>query len=245
MQKCVKFGLPTFTKKTVKVIVSASIPQEALNQLNAQLEVVLFHTENLTYQAISNHPDVFICPVQDGFLVASNFPEAAKKIFADHLIPLQSGLLPVGIAYPQSARYNAVVTEKYFIHHLKHTDPELLRIHRDKKQIHVTQSYTRCNLLALRENWFVTSDRGIEKTLMDQGLRVIYVDPTGIQLPGFDHGFFGGTCGIVDNTVFLIGNLAYHPQGGEIRLLFEKLGYNISSLYDGPLFDGGSLYFYP
>jgi hypothetical protein len=245
LQKCAKFGLSTFTKKTVKVIVSASILQKALNQLKAQFEVVLFHTENITYPAISNHPDVFICPAQDGFLVASNFPEKAKKMFANGCIPIQYGNLPVGMTYPQSARYNAVVTEKYFIHHLKHTDPELLRIHRDKKQIHVNQAYTRCNLLALRDNWFVTSDRGTEKTLMDQGLRVIYVDPIGIQLPGFDHGFFGGTCGIIDDTVYFIGDLAYHKQGEEISLLLEKLGYQTCALYDGPLFDGGSLFFYP
>jgi hypothetical protein len=229
----------------VKVIVSASIPQEALNQLNAQFEVVLFHTESITYPAISNHPDVFMCQSRDGFLVASNIPEKAKKMFADCNIPIEYGVLPVGKAYPESAGYNAVVTEKYFIHHLKHTDPELLLIHRDKKLIHVNQAYTRCNLLALHENWFVTSDRGIEKTLMDQELRVLYVDPTGIQLPGFDRGFFGGTCGIIDDTVYFIGDLANHKQGEEISLLLEKLGYQTYALYDGPLFDGGSLFFYP
>ncbi|MBU3928363.1 MAG: hypothetical protein KKB74_11200 [Bacteroidetes bacterium] len=229
----------------MKVIASATIPQRAINQLKAQFDVVLFETEGITYPAISNHPDVFMCQSRDGFLVASNFPEKAKKMFADYCIPIQYGNLSVGPTYPESARYNAVVTEKYFIHHLKHTDPELLRIYRDKKLIHVNQAYTRCNLLALRDNWFVTSDRGIEKALMDQGLNVLYVDPISIRLPGFDHGFFGGTCGILDDTVYFIGDLAYHPQGGEIRLLFEKLGYNISSLYDGPLFDGGSLYFYP
>ena len=232
-------------QKIVKVIVSSSIPQKALNQLNAQFEVVLFHTENLTYQAISNHPDVFMCPARDGLLVASNFPEKAKKMLADCCIPIQYGILPVGIAYPQSARYNAVVTEKYFIHHLKHTDPELLHIHRDKKLIHVNQAYTRCNLLALRENWFVTSDRGIENILMDQDFKVLFMDTTGIQLPGFSHGFFGGTCGILEDTVYFIGDFAYHKQGEEISLLLEKLGYQTCALYDGPLFDGGSLFFYP
>ena len=121
----------------MKVIASASIPKRAINQLKAQFDVVLFETEGITYPAISNHPDVFICPAQDGFLVASNFPEKAKKVFAYGCIPIQYGNLPVGMTYPESARYNAVVTEKYFIHHLKHTDPELRRIHRDKKHIHV------------------------------------------------------------------------------------------------------------
>jgi hypothetical protein len=230
-------------QKTVKVIVSASIPQRAINQLKAQFDVVLFETEGITYSSISNHPDVFICPAQDEFLVASNFPEKAKKVFANGCIPIQYGNLPVGPTYPESARYNAVVTEKYFIHHLKHTDPELLRIHRDKKQIHVNQAYTRCNLMALRENWFVTSDRGIEQILLSHQLHVLYVDPVGIQLHGFSHGFFGGTCGILDDTVYFIGDLAYHKQGEEINLLLEKLGYQTCALYDGPLFDGGSLFF--
>ena len=98
--------------------------------------------------------------------------------------------------------------------------------------------------MALRDNWFVTSDRGIEQILLCHQLHVLYVDPVGIQLPGFSHGFFGGTCGILDDTVYFIGDLAYHKQGEEINLLLEKLGYQTCALYDGPLFDGGSMFFF-
>lgn len=245
MQKCAKFGLLTFTEKIVKVIASASIPQLALKQLTAQFEVILVQTENVTYPSISNHPDVFMCPIPTGFVVASNFPVQIGQTFTDQSIPFQKGSLPVGMRYPESARYNAVVTERYFIHHLEVTDPLLLNIHRDKTPIHVNQAYTRCNLVALRNNCFITSDRGIERVLLSHQLHVLYVDPMGIQLPGFSHGFFGGTCGIAQDTVFFIGNLACHKQGEEVNLFLESLGYTICSLYDGPLFDGGSLLFFP
>jgi hypothetical protein len=39
--------------------------------------------------------------------------------------------------------------------------------------IHVNQGYTRCNLLALNENLFITSDKGICNSLLDHGLIAI------------------------------------------------------------------------
>jgi len=227
----------------VKVIVSASVPKPALMHLEKQFAVLQFQTEGITYPAISNHPDVFLSPMESGFIGASNLPNQIKKVMQDTGIDMKEGKLPIGIKYPESAPYNAVITENLLIHHLRFTDPILLQHHAQKTQIHVNQAYTRCNLLPLRDNWFITSDKGIEIVLANHGLKVLYVSPEDILLPGFQHGFFGGTCGIADNTVYFLGHLKYHPQGESIRELLENMEYQICYLYDGPLFDGGSLFF--
>ncbi len=227
----------------MKVIVSASVPKLALTQLEKQFDVVLFHTEGLTYPAISDHPDVFLSPMENGFIGAPNLPEKTKDGFLDAGIEWIEGKYPVGMKYPESARYNAVIAESFFIHQHQFTDPFLLHFHKEKTQIHVNQAYTRCNLLPLRNNCFITSDKGIEKALVNHGLKAHYVNPQGILLPGFQHGFFGGTCGIAGNTVYFLGHLQHHPQGKSIRAWFEALEYDICCLYDGPLFDGGSLFF--
>jgi hypothetical protein len=226
-----------------KVIVASSIPPQALKQLEKQFELILFETEGITYSAISNHPDVFICPFGEQLITTENLPQPMKQAFQTHNLNYEEGSLPIGMRYPESAHFNAVVTPKYFIHNLNHTDPILLACHSDKSHIHVNQAYTRCNLLALRDDWFITSDRGIEKTLLNHSLHVLYVNPHGIQLPGFKHGFFGGTGGIYDNTVYFIGDLSQHTQGEQVVKLLTCLGYQIRFLYDGPLFDGGSLFF--
>jgi hypothetical protein len=120
-------------------------------------------------------------------------------------------------------------------------DPEIVEAAGNREIIHVKQGYTRCNLIPLGNNRFITSDKGIEKTLLQYGLEVLYVDPDGILLPGFNHGFIGGTCGVWQNKLFFIGSLKYFPEGQKIKDFVT--GMEIIELYDGSLFDGGSILF--
>jgi hypothetical protein len=136
-----------------------------------------------------------------------------------------------------------VVTDSLLIHHINLTDPEILSLAAGREQIHVTQGYCRCNLLPLRDNHFITSDRGIYQTLNHKGVKTLFVDPADILLPGFKNGFFGGTCGVVNDTVFFMGKLEKFGDGGAVRNFLEALNYRVVELYEGQLFDGGSLLF--
>lgn len=147
----------------------------------------------------------------------------------------------VGKKYPHTAHYNAVVTDTFLIHNPKYTEPTILSECSSLELIEVKQAYTRCNVLALPNDRFITSDKGIEKALQRKGLEVLYTDPKGILLPGFKNGFFGGACGIYNQQVFFIGKLDHFPEGENVRDFLE--GYEIIELYDGPLFDGGSILF--
>jgi hypothetical protein len=97
------------------------------------------------------------------------------------------------------------------IHNLKITDPVILQVHSGKKHIHVSQGYTRCNLMALDDKSFITSDRGIEKTLKCRRTPMCcFVDPAPVILKGQKHGFFPGCCGVLDKNVLITGSL--HPS---------------------------------
>ena len=63
------------------------------------------------------------------------------------------------------------------------------------------------------------------------------------KLQGFQHGFFGGVCGVFQNKLFVIGSLKYHLQHKEIYDFVNKFNFEIIELYDGPFFDGGSILF--
>lgn len=228
----------------MQVIASASLPEAALSKLKSMAEIQLFNTQKITYQAIANHPDIFLCPTENGFVVAKNIPPDQKNALLNSTPTLIQGESPVGKNYPESAHYNAVITSGYLIHNLKYTDPVLLSACSDKTKINVNQAYTRCNVLALAHDWFITSDRGIESALLNHHLHVLYVEPHEILLPGFAHGFFGGTCGIYNQTVWFAGSLNHLKQGREVSNLLDRLGYSTVELYDGPLFDGGSLFFF-
>ena len=49
--------------------------------------------------------------------------------------------------------------------------------------------------------------------------------------------------GVHGNMVFIIGSLDHHHEGNSIRSFLENLKYEIIELYDGPLYDGGSILF--
>ncbi len=227
------------------IIGDARIPAQAIDNLSAYGKFIPFHTENLVYEAISGHPDLFFCKIDDRWVMAPNTPENYKKQLIKKEIPFCEGENSVGEIYPQTAFYNAVVTEKYLIHNRKVTDPIIKQKAIGKTAIHVNQAYTRCSLLPLSQDRFITSDEGIYQTLLKTGVEIYYFSPKGILLPGFRNGFLGGCCGIFENRIFIIGQLSFYPEGEKLRRVLQHCNYEIIELYTGPLFDGGSLLFLP
>jgi hypothetical protein len=135
------------------------------------------------------------------------------------------------------------VTDNLLIHNLAITDPKIIELAGKRKQIHVNQGYTRCNLLPLPDEKFIASDKGISTILTKEGFEVLYVNPDGILLEGFPNGFIGGVCGVRDNKVFIAGSLLLFKEGKKIRDFLSLQSLNIIELYDGPLCDGGSIIF--
>ena len=136
-----------------------------------------------------------------------------------------------------------VVTDNLLIHNLLITEPVIKTKAGTRKQIHVNQGYTRCNLLPLPDDVFITSDKGIYTVLTKERLDVLYVNPDGILLDGFPNGFIGGVCGVKDDVVFIAGSLSAYKEGQRIRDFLALHDLTPIELYDGPLFDGGSILF--
>ena len=221
------------------ILANKNIPKQALQRLSAFGDLILIQTKGITYPAIAGHPDIFFCQVDDVLVMARNAPKAFKIQLNKRNLHWSEGFEDVGNKYPETARYNCVVTNRFLIGNIDYIDKKILEVARNKEIINVNQGYTRCNLLTLAGSRFITSDKGIAGVLQQKGLEVLYVNPKGIQLPGFDHGFFGGCCGLLGDKVFFIGNLKHFTEGDVVRSFLA--GYEIVELYDGPLFDGGGL----
>jgi hypothetical protein len=48
---------------------------------------------------------------------------------------------------------------------------------------------------------------------------------------------------VYENQVFIIGSLKRYIDGQIVEALLKDLDYGIVELYDGPLFDGGGIFF--
>lgn len=225
------------------IIADNRIPPQAIEKLSEYGEIINFSTKGITYESISGHPDIFFCQVNNKLIIAPNLPDLYKNMLTKNSIPFIEGELLIEKKYPGTSRYNVVATDKYLIHNFSYTDPVITNIGDDLELIHSGQGYTRCNLLPLRNDCFITSDQGINRVLNGFGLKTSFVQPDNIILPGMKHGFFGGACGIYEDTVFIIGSLSKLKNGEELKTHINNLNYKIIELYEGPLFDGGSILF--
>lgn len=218
------------------------LPLPAKNALKTTGELQSLETYGFVYKSIGGHPDIFMCQGKEGLVVAPGLPENILTAIKGAGTSFYTGRSNPGKAYPESARYNAVVTDEFILHNLKFTEPEIIKAFPGRQHLHVNQGYTRCNLLALDDDHFISSDKGIEKVLTGIGKQVLFVNPEPIRLRGQKYGFFGGCCGIINSEVLISGCLKFHPQGEEIRIFIENCGFTVNELYDGPLVDVGGIF---
>ncbi len=225
------------------ILCDSKMPEEAKAKLSVYGEIVKFATEGITYNAISGHPDIFFCKTPGGLIVAPNLPEKYFKLLTENSIPYVKGISPVGNAYPESARYNSLVKGRYIFQNPETSDTSIAKLNPGHEIIPVKQGYVQCNLIALPNGSFITSDRGIEKSLIQRGLVVLFVNPSCIKLDSFEHGFIGGTCGLLENILFVCGSLKNFKEQACIESFTERAGVSIIELYDGQPADVGTIMF--
>ena len=230
----------------VVIIASATMPDPAKESLSKMGSVTWLEPSDKAYPSISSHPDIFFFCHDERHCKSVI---CAKNVHIDlpENITIIKGERPVGHKYPETCHYNVVGVGNILIHNLLHTDSSILefcgKMWKKSVQLNVNQGYTRCNLLALNESNYITSDFGIKKVLDENGFNVFYVDPHQIMLPGHDHGFFPGCCGLVDDCVVVCGALKHLKECKELKKFIRRNKMKIIELYDGELVDVGSIFF--
>lgn len=225
------------------IIVDARMPEMAKQRLEEFGNLMELETSGLVYSAISGHPDIFFCQTNKNLVLAPNLPEKYLRMLQKQRVRFEVGGKSVENKYPGTATYNASIGNRYLIHNLNYTDVSILDASHELEHIHVNQGYARCNLISLNDGVFITSDPGIHKTLIGNGLACKLFPAENIVLPGFDHGFVGGACGVWDQKIFLCGSLRHYSWSKSFASLVESAGFQIIELSDGLLHDVGSMFF--
>lgn len=227
------------SNKTPFLIASSLMPEEAQQRLSTMGEVLWLQPTDFVYHSIATHPDIYFFNFDNKIIFAPNTPTEWLRTLGRHGVSLIKGLKPLTSKHPHTTPYNACAVGDTLIHNLQYTDIVITR--QFNKHIHVTQGYTRCNLIALSPHHAITSDRGIEKALKDNSIEVLFVDPKQINLSGHAHGFFPGCCGIINDNLIICGSLSQLQEQNEIKEIAHKANLNVIELYDGPLVDIGSI----
>lgn len=222
-------------------IVDSRMPQQAILNLEKLGQVLLLETQPLVYPAIAAHPDIFFCETPFGLVHAPGLAPASISTLVEQGIRLLKGEKQPGAAYPATAIYNALATENFLLHNLKYTDAAIKQHYPKGSQLHLNQGYTRCNLMEVGPNAFITVDAGIAAVLKKAGLDVFLCSTKKVHLEGFDHGFFPGCCGIYKDTIYVCGDPERLPDFIRLAAFCEKYGKTLKALYNGPLLDVGSI----
>ena len=224
------------------IIADSRMPEEAKKNLKKLGNVLFLNPTEITYDSISSHPDIFFFQKDDALIYAPNAPKRIIKELKKRKIKLIEGKKEVGKKYPETVPYNAVGIGNLLIHNLKHTDETILSSY--ENHINVNQGYTRCNLLALNENAFITSDVAVGTRLATSvHYSVLYIDPKQIKLEGQKNGFFPGCCGVWKNNLIVCGSTKNLKEKAELDKFLKDNNFNLIELYDGDLIDVGSIFF--
>ena len=228
---------------SVLIIINKILPEKAKKRLSEFGSLIEVDTKNIVDDYLSGHPDVFFTLINNRLIYSPSLPANIITQLETNGVRLTQGKSFLKNTYPECAAYNAVVTKDLIIHKTDITDIIIKENCSFHKFINVNQGMTRCSLIPITDNAFITSDKGIFRTLKSEGYDTLLVGTEGIILPGKSYGLFGGTCGVYGKDLFLTGKLKYFGSGRLVSDFCNKHSINIIELYDGPLFDGGSILF--
>ncbi len=225
-------------------IIDSRSSKQAINNLKKYVtDVYTFQTNGITTNSISGHPDIFLYQYKDQLVVAPNAPVDLFVLLDSHNITYVRGERTVGYEFHNSVQYNCLSTPDFLFHKSGHTDPAILEINKYKEFIPLPQAYTRCSLVHLCDENYLTSDRGIEKVLLRKGFSCFYFNPEEITIRDHKNGFIGGTIGIWGEKIFFNGNIELHADGLRLRKYLIELDFDIVNLADEYLYDGGCILF--
>ncbi len=186
---------------------------------------------------IGDHPDLslFVLDSENIILAEEVYSYYKDKLPGKNLIKGSS----TSKKYPRDSIYNLLTFKDFYIHN-DFTEENIERSLKERnfKHLFVKQGYSRCSIIPLRES-LITSDYGIYKALKDK-VNIILLDNDKIELDGFDRGFIGGTCGLVQDKLIFTGDISRHKSFDLIKKSCDRE--NIKIIYpEVPLVDIGSL----
>ena len=196
--------------------------------------------KNLPVQ-VAHHPDMQFLHLKDN-----------KCIVIDKNIGFLSKIRNIGFSvleatnnysskYPFDIGLNCVVLNGCVIGKIDYIDNRIKTELQDCRFVNVSQGYTKCSVCLVNEHSLITEDESIYKKLKNN-FDVLKIEPNGVELKGYNCGFFGGCTGLIDKNLLAInGELKYHKSYKDITSFLKYRNVEFIELKAGSLTDIGSI----
>ena len=201
---------------------------------------------------VRSHADMLICNIGNTVFCNAQYQSANKDIFkliSSYGYTVIGSDTDISPEYPNDILFNVATFGNSIIGNLRYTAPEIID-YAEKNSIScvsVKQGYTKCSTVLLGNKAAITADTGIASALIDLGINVLKVQnsPSAVSINGYDYGFIGGACGVLDHDVYFTGDIDLHPDGARILDFCQSNGFNVHALRKGQLTDVGGIIFLP
>ncbi len=107
--------------------------------------------------------------------------------------------------------------------------------------IPVKQGYSACSCICIGQNSvaLITDDASVDQACESNGIDRLYVSKGEFSLPGYDYGFFGGSCFYYDCCLYFLGDASVLSFYNELVCFCARYGTDVVSLSDSKPFDFG------
>lgn len=221
-------------KKTIVAVGDIDIPH---------IKVIKPYYAEILPESMRLHADLSFCYLGKGVAVCA--PEA-YDYYVNKLggfsLKLKKGSSPLGRNHPFDAAYNVAIVGNKMFCRVNITDKVLLETAEQMgyKIVNMNQGYGKCSVCPVDEYSAISADMSFFKAAKKEGIDTLVITNHGIQLSGYDNGFFGGCAYMESKNVFSAkGDIRYLPCYDKITdfLTQRNIAVKISH---GPVTDFGS-----
>lgn len=224
--------------------VFANIDDNALKSVFNELAIKVVNvTENqLLDTPVSKHADILGNYVgKSTFLADKNQVELCKFIEDNggKSIIIENIKSP----YPNDCLLNFADIGDYIICNKSIMTKKIVDILPNKQIIDVKQGYSKCSVCICKCNTIITDDISIYNAVSQySNIKSLFVEKGSVQLSGYDYGFIGGCCGLIDNDLlFFNGDLSLHTDCAKIIDFLYENNVKYICIKGKPLTDIGSI----
>lgn len=226
----------------MKCILNKKINTQITDFLKSE-DIEIIYTKKLgaITDSVGYHPDIQ-CAIINNTLITSEELYSYYKNFTSNIVLSQNELHS---PYPFDALFNFFKIGNSVYGNEKALDTNLKKLIKENNLEfnNVNQGYTNCSTLKVSQNAVITSDKGMEKEFLKNGIDVLFIDNSSILLEGHKNGFIGGASCNYNGKIVFFGNIHSHSDFKKIDLFLQK--YNTSYIdFPFPLEDFGSALFF-
>lgn len=237
-----------------RFISTPNLPQSRVNTvlISSKYEHIIKEVEKLGIECIkvkplknldtpvNCHPDMILHHLGGKDILLFDYDENLNQTLRQKGFNLIFCESKIKKEYPYDIPLNCLNINGYIFGKRDFIDNKIKSRFNLEKIINTKQGYAKCSCCVVDKTHIITTDKSLEKVLKQNGFEVLFVNAKSIMLEGYNNGFIGGCCGLIDKDKLLFsGVLSQEYQ--DIRLFCKQCGVEVISLPFDTLNDIGSI----